>query len=127
MSVSRQGGAKLEIIRKGEASRFLVVASFAAALWFAVSYVLILWLAAAEDNPDMAAPVPTWLRLACGVACFPLRPKVGLLVDSLLWGVLLSFAYVMSVRFVMRIIRRRGASPGGISSRTSDDPSSKAP
>lgn len=93
--------------------------------WFLLSIILALALANAEDNPDMAAPVPWLLRTACAVVFFPMRnlqpwdqfganasdgSKIlwvgaGMLINSLFWGFLLVFL----LRLVATTLYGRGS------------------
>jgi hypothetical protein len=90
-----------------------------APVWFALSFFLSLALAGAEDNMDMSAPVPLWLRAACGVAFFPMRylmswdkpppgfsdhafaayGMLGFLINGVFWGFLLVFLYRSVARY----------------------------
>jgi hypothetical protein len=91
-----------------------------APLWFTLSLILTLALAGAEDNTDMSAPVPLWLRAACSVVDFPLldlpvwgKPPMGVsdhafaeyamlasLINGVFWGLLMVFLYRLVGRFI---------------------------
>jgi hypothetical protein len=100
--------------QRQEAARFLTLACVIAIVWMCLSHVLLLWLAAAEDNPDMAASVPPMLTRACRIAFFPVRmdqvelpssyseaqvlvlTKMGIFANSLLWGFGSSFLFSLA-------------------------------
>jgi hypothetical protein len=113
------------IIVAGEASRieqpmsdqktttltgYLISSAVIAAAWFVLSFVLSLMLAEAEDNPDMTATTPWPLKVACAVAFFPMRylqhwdhsrlvwVVLGMVVNALFWGLLLSCLYSLAAR-----------------------------
>lgn len=93
-------------------------------LWMVLSHVVVLWLAAADDNTNMEAPLPYGLQFACKIAFFPtncfqrysLADKLvykdtiqipsgsGMLIDSLFWALLA----VVVFSFVARLFKRQG-------------------
>lgn len=116
------------------ATRVRIVGYFIGALvlaigWFFLSIILALALAGAEDNPDMAAPMPWPLRIACAVVFFPMRNlqeweqfsantsdgskvlcvAVGMLINSLFWGLLLVFLLRLVVALFFRKSKREAA------------------
>ncbi|MGO8701060.1 MAG: hypothetical protein ACLQVY_25490 [Limisphaerales bacterium] len=100
--------------RKTAMTRYFFGIGAIAAIWFVVSFVLSLLLAAAEDNPDMTATTPWPLKWACAIVFFPMRYLqkwdrvtdhtntsfviVGMLVNALFWGFLLIFLYRLATR-----------------------------
>jgi len=101
-------------------SQYLAGAFVVAPLWFCLSFVLSLALAGAEDNMDMSAPVPLWLRAAWGIAFFPMRyirnwdyPPAGMsdhafalygmgamFINGLIWGLIFVFSWRLVARFI---------------------------
>ena len=102
--------------------QYVLGAAVVAPVWFLLSMFLMLWLAGAEDNPDMSAPDPRGLRIVCAVVSFPMRylqrwdsapaglseqtlvlhMKLGMLVNGVFWGLLLVFIGRLTRKFAAK-------------------------
>jgi hypothetical protein len=95
--------------------KYLAIAGMIAVIWSILSIVLILMLAGAEDNPDMNAVTPHWLKVAVAITSFPMcylrnwnwAPIVMsgtyvVILNGIFWGLLLTLLTRFVARFLFR-------------------------
>lgn len=101
---------------------YLIGAVAIVALWSIFSKVVILWLASAQDNPDMAARVPSGLRFTCAIAFFPANTantqllstvsspddirvptQLGILFNGFFWATVVALLSVLICKVARRL------------------------